>query len=167
MTFFPTSEGVDPLRTGNNHRPVVWVMREGSGFGLAESQVRLQMLSFSIHTQHTDICSTRMRNQSNRCRDATEEQATLWAVADEVWEVGMSALVRGIRASQVAFVVKNPPTNSSRHKRQRFDPWVGKTPWRRAWQPTPVFLPRESHGQRGLADYSPWGHTELDTTEAP
>ena len=35
-----------------------------------------------------------------------------------------------------------------RHKRPRFNPWVGKVPWRRAWQPTPVFLPGESHGQR-------------------
>ena len=32
----------------------------------------------------------------------------------------------------------------------RFDPWVGKIPWRREWQPTPVFLPREFHGQRNL-----------------
>ena len=46
-----------------------------------------------------------------------------------------------------------------------FDPWVGKIPWRRAWQPTPVFLPGESHGQRNLAGYSPWGHKELDMTE--
>ena len=37
--------------------------------------------------------------------------------------------------------------------------------WRRKWQPTPVFLPGESHGQRRLADYSPWGHKEMDTTE--
>ena len=36
-----------------------------------------------------------------------------------------------------------------------FDSWVGKIPWRRAWQPTPVFLPDESHGQRSLAGYSP------------
>ena len=36
-----------------------------------------------------------------------------------------------------------------------FDPWVGKSPWRRAWQPTPVFLPGESHGRRNLAGYSP------------
>ena len=46
-----------------------------------------------------------------------------------------------------------------------FDPWVGKLPWRRAWQPTPVFLPEESHGQRSPAGYSPWGLKELDTTE--
>ena len=41
--------------------------------------------------------------------------------------------------------------------RLRFDSWVGKIPWRRKWQPTPVFLPRESHGQRSLAGYSPRG----------
>ena len=50
-----------------------------------------------------------------------------------------------------------------RHTRSGFDPWVGKIPWRRAWQPTPVFLPGESHGQRSLAGYSWWGHRELDT----
>ena len=46
-----------------------------------------------------------------------------------------------------------------------FDPWVGKMPWRRKWQPTPVLLREEFHGQRSLAGYSPWGHKELDTTE--
>ena len=44
-------------------------------------------------------------------------------------------------------VVKNPP----HCRRHRFDPWVRKIPWRRAWQPTPVILPRKSHGQRSLA----------------
>ena len=43
--------------------------------------------------------------------------------------------------------------------------WVGKASWRRAWQPTPVFLPGESHGQRSLAGYSTWGHKESDTTK--
>ena len=43
--------------------------------------------------------------------------------------------------------------------------WVGKIPWRREGQPTPVFLPGEFHGQRSLAGYSPWGHKESDTTE--
>ena len=54
--------------------------------------------------------------------------------------------------------VKNPPANAGDIKRRRFNPWVGKIPWRRAWQPTPVFLPRESHGQRSVVGYSPWGH---------
>ena len=64
----------------------------------------------------------------------------------------------------MVLVVKNPPANAG-DMRHRFGPWVGKIPWRRAWQPTPVFLPGESHGQRSLAGYSPWGHKESDTTE--
>ena len=52
-----------------------------------------------------------------------------------------------IWASQLALVVKNPPCQ---FRRQKFDPWVGKIPWRRAWQLTPVFWPGESHGQRSL-----------------
>ena len=46
-----------------------------------------------------------------------------------------------------------------------FDPWIEKILWRREWQPTLVFLPREYHGQRSLAGYSPWEHRELDMTE--
>ena len=46
-----------------------------------------------------------------------------------------------------------------------FSPLVGKIPWRRKWQPSPVFLPGEPHGQRCMVGYSPWGHKELDTTE--
>ena len=61
---------------------------------------------------------------------------------------------------------KEPVCQRRRLKRPAFDPYVGKIPWRRAWQPTPVFLPGESHGQRCLAGYSPWGRKELDTTEA-
>ena len=55
------------------------------------------------------------------------------------------------RASQVVLVVESLGQDG---------------PWRRAWQPTPVSLPGESHGQRSLAGCSPWGHTESDTTEA-
>ena len=47
-----------------------------------------------------------------------------------------------------------------------FDPWIRKIPWRKAWQPTPVFLAGESHGQRSLEGYSPQGCRELDLTEA-
>ena len=45
-----------------------------------------------------------------------------------------------------------------------FDPWVSKTIWRRKEQPTPVFVPGKSHGQRSLAGYSPRGGKESDTT---
>ena len=46
-----------------------------------------------------------------------------------------------------------------------FNPWIGKFPWRRKWQPTPVVLPEKSHGQRSLVGYNPWDLKELDTTE--
>ena len=60
-------------------------------------------------------------------------------------------------------VVKNLPANAGDVGDGGFDPWVGKIPWRRKLQPTPVFLPEKSHGQRGLASYSPWGHQEFNT----
>ena len=52
-------------------------------------------------------------------------------------------------------VVKNPPASA---KDACLDPCTGKNLWRRKWQPTSVFLPGKSHGQRNLAGYSPWGH---------
>ena len=57
-------------------------------------------------------------------------------------------------------VAKNPGNAGN-----GFDPWGGKIPRRRKWQPTPVFLPGESHGQRNLAGYSPWGCKESDMTD--
>ena len=59
--------------------------------------------------------------------------------------------------SPVELVVKNLPTNTG-DMRRGFDTWVRKIPWRRARQPTPVFLPEESRGQRSLVGYSPQGH---------
>ena len=52
-----------------------------------------------------------------------------------------------------------------RCRRPGFDPWVRKIPWRRKWQPNPVFLPGKSHGQWSLAGHRPWGLKETDTTE--
>ena len=60
---------------------------------------------------------------------------------------------------------KEPACQCRRHKRWGFSPWIGKIPWRRVWQPSPAFLPGESHGQRSLGGYSPWGRKESDTTE--
>ena len=62
-------------------------------------------------------------------------------------------------------VVKEFACQGSRHRRHRFDPWVGKIPWRRKSQPTPGFLPGKFHGQRSLADYSPWTCRESDMTK--
>ena len=59
---------------------------------------------------------------------------------------------------------EEPACQCRRHKRRGFYPWIGKIPWRRKYHPSPVFLPGESHGQRSLAGYSPWGRKELDRT---
>ena len=63
-------------------------------------------------------------------------------------------------ASQVALVVKNQPANAG-----EFDPWVGKIPQKRKWQPTPVFVAGKSHRQKSLDGCSSQGHKESDTTE--
>ena len=69
-------------------------------------------------------------------------------------------------AFQVVPVVKNLPANTGDVRdTQGFDPWAGKIPWRKKWQPTPVFLSGKSHRWRSPEDYSPWGRKELNTTE--
>ena len=70
------------------------------------------------------------------------------------------------RASHVALVLKNWPANVGdiRGLGQE-DPCIRKIPWRETWQPTPVFLPGESHGQKSVAGYDPLGCKESDTTE--
>ena len=71
-----------------------------------------------------------------------------------------------VTAPGVALGAKSPLAGAGEVRDHGFHPWVRKIPWRRAWQPTPVFLSRESRGQRSLAGYSPWGLKESDTTEA-
>ena len=64
----------------------------------------------------------------------------------------------------MALAIKNPPARAG-DMRLEFDLWVGKISGRRAWLPTPVFLPGACHGQRSLVGYSPLGYKEFDTTE--
>ena len=63
------------------------------------------------------------------------------------------------------FSGKESACRCRRCKRPRFDPWVGKIPCKREWQPTPVLLPGESHGQGNLADHTSWVYKESDMTE--
>ena len=97
-------------------------------------------------------------------------------------EVGVRQVVGARRAIQRASYGKTLPGPSEVRRGLRlgcamvvgaasvaqrwFSPWVGKIPWRRAWQPTPPFLPGESDGQRSLAGYSPGDHKEVDRTKA-
>ena len=62
-------------------------------------------------------------------------------------------------------MVKNPPANAGDVRDVGSIPESGRCPWRRAWQPTPVFLLGKSHRQRSLAGYHPQGRKESDTTE--
>ena len=78
-----------------------------------------------------------------------------------VWE---DPLVKG-KATHSSILAWTIPFNFGHCGRPGFNPWVGKIPWRRKWQPTPVSLPGKSHGHRSLAGYSSWGHKESDTTE--
>ena len=82
---------------------------------------------------------------------------TLWYFGFKIWNqlqafsyLASLALVKGLpwRLSSKELACQ--------YRRFRFDPWVRKIPWRRKWQPTPALLPRKSHGQRSLVDYSPW-----------
>ena len=82
-----------------------------------------------------------------------DQRADSWR--DEIWSYRQED-----RASQVALLVKNPACQFRRHTINGFDPWIGKVPWRRAWQPTPVFLPANSYRQRSLAGYSPWDQSQ-------
>ena len=67
-----------------------------------------------------------------------------------------SEIIPSFGASQVVLEEKNLP-----HKRCQFYPGAGKIPWKRAWPPTPIFLPGESHGQRSLVGYIPWRHKRV------
>jgi len=64
----------------------------------------------------------------------------------------------------MALVVKDEPANAGDARDADSIPGSGRSPWRRVQQPTPVFLPGESHGQRSLEGYSPWGHKESNMT---
>ena len=66
------------------------------------------------------------------------------------WEPTTTMIVEGFPGGASG---KEPTYQCRRHKRRRFDPWVGKILWRRAWQLTPEFLPGESHGQRSLVGH--------------
>ena len=70
---------------------------------------------------------------------------------------GEKKRILALNIYMVAQMIKSLPA--------RFNPLVRKIPWRRKWQPTPLFLPGKSHGQRGLEGYSPWGCKESDITE--
>ena len=85
--------------------------------------------------------------------------ATLMDVKWEAWVLRRTINISG------ASLVAQRKDSACQCRRHRFNPWVGKISWRRKWQPTLIFLPGKSHGQRSLLGYSPWGRKQLDSTE--
>ena len=94
-----------------------------------------------------------------RCLPSQEMTSLQGTSIKHSWALEVSASLEGLPRCL------SGKESSCQCRRPGFDPWVGKIPWRRKWQLTSVFLPGESHEQRSLADYSPEGHKELNTTE--
>ena len=80
----------------------------------------------------------------------------VWASSGCRWWTGKPDVLQimGLQRVRHDWVTEMNWTEFRRHRRHGFDPLVGKIPWRRAWQLTPVFLPGESHGQGSLVGYS-------------
>ena len=110
-----------------------------------------------------------------RCWMASLTQWTwVWANSGSWWWTGRPGMLQsmGLQELDISELLNNKNKNPSgvsskestcqcrRCKRHGFDPWVGKMPCSRKWQPTPIFLPRRFHGQRSLVGYSPWSRTE-------
>ena len=115
--------------------------------------LRNSLMPYWLEMYHIDIFSCRggwNAGLSFRVGQGTANKSRVLVIRN------MSGAIH--EASQVAQWNPLPMQETQRCMRHRFDPWLRKIPWRRAWQSTPVFLPGESHGQRSLAGYSPWGH---------
>ena len=99
------------------------------------------------------------------CGQQSLEGHGLWGHKESNMTEGLSTDTSTIQGLPRWLSGKESGCQCRRHRRCEFDPWVGTIPWRRKWQCTPVFLPRESHGWRSLVGYRPRGHKEPDTTE--
>ena len=103
----------------------------------------------------------RIRGKESRQVHGCRDSDTDWGLRSCVNWGPTKLWINNHAGFPVAQMVKNLPAMQE----TQFDPWIMTIPWRSEWLPTPVFLPGEFHGQRSLADYSPWGPKESDTTE--
>ena len=108
-------------------------------------------LSHALHLMRS-LCDTSDSRRTAQDRGHTGQEVT------PIWPSQTSAFPGSTECERICLP-------ASRHKRLRFDPWVGKITWRREWHATPVFLPGKSHGQRSLEGYSLWGCKESGMTE--
>ena len=123
---------------------------------------RLLVILHGFHETHTSTWNIIRDAQGSLLWDAGEVKIEGWYVFVTSTDFMCCIMIkRG--SSLVTQTVKTQPGMWE----TRFNPWVGKIPWRREWLPTPVFLTGEFYGQRSLAGYSLWGHKVLDMIEWP
>ena len=151
----PTGEGsFSPNLTAFSHPWSCYSMASGGGDGVFTHLFRPQ-----------PVLTVFAGCREGRCRQVMATYhwgRNRWNKSNRTMAVGGWRLgVQTLRNSLVAQTVKRLSTM----RETGFDPQVGKMPWRREWQSTPVLLPGESHGQRSLVGYSPWRRKESDTTE--
>ena len=96
--------------------------------------------------------------QQGRGAVLVKQQTLTLSQRKSIGRVGVPPIIQGFPGSSV---VKK---STCQYTRYGFNPWVRRIPWRRKWQPTPMFLPGKSQGQRHLAGYCPWDHKESDMT---
>ena len=137
--------------------------------GVMKSQTQLSDFTF---TSHFDALEKVMGSLQCSCLENPRDGGAWWAA---IYGVTLSQTqMKWLSSSSGSEGKKsacNPGDPSAiqetqvQSRRPRFNPLVRKIPWGKEWQPTPVFLPGEFHGQRSLGDYNPWGQRESDTTE--
>ena len=104
----------------------------------------------AIHLNH-NWRGTESDNEEIRCKEFCEKENIEFYSEKLPDNTDKNEHIRGFPGGASG---KEPACQCRRHKRHGLNLWVGGIPWRRAWQPSPVFLPGESHGQRSLAGYN-------------
>ena len=108
----------------------------------------------------TTQSETATTHTSSPCRECREEFTALRVVGKSEWQAPKTSILQMSLFISLWFCTGFPGgsmiKNSTACRRHGFNPWVRDIPWKRKWQPTPVFLPGKSHGQSSLAGY--WAH---------
>ena len=108
---------------------------------------------------HTLVRIVIKKSTNNKCWRRCGDKETSYTIGENVnWYSHYGEQYEGSLGFPGGSVVKNPPANAGD---VHLIPRLGSSPWRRKWQPTQVFLPGKSHGQRSLIGYSPWGHKRI------
>ena len=150
-TGFDPWVGKIPWRRARLPTPVFWpgeFHRTYSSWGCKESDTTEWLFYFTL----MPLAATWMDPEMIILSEVSETEKGQYHMISLLW--GFPGGTSG----------KEHTCQCTKHERCGFDPWVGKIPWRRPWQPTPVVLPGKFHGQRSLVGYSPWGRKESDRT---